>query len=151
MCCLIGITSSADFGVLKRAPLHCAHSRPARAYRRHASSAPYWGTDFLRPSVIKIGGFEWNAKNSVQFSIHPVRKKATSELSNGVQLSKAEIATACFAGLAMTVVSNNNRKWTTTQAKSGFFRVLLNSIGFCIFDRIYRIMQDRFKKLVNPV
>ncbi len=42
----------------------------------------------MRLLTLKFAGFGQNAKNSVQFRIHPVRKKATSELSNGVKLSK---------------------------------------------------------------
>jgi hypothetical protein len=49
-------------GAIKRAPLHRAQLRPARACERHASDAPFRGTDFVRSFTFETGGFSWNAK-----------------------------------------------------------------------------------------
>lgn len=60
------------------------------------------------------------ARNSVQNAIYPVRKKATSELSNGVQLSKTKNPRGPQAH-PTTLSSLYYHKHPITQEKFGFF------------------------------
>jgi hypothetical protein len=53
----------------KRALLHHVPLRLARACTEHASSAPFWGTDFHRFCASKTGDFSGNVKSSVLINI----------------------------------------------------------------------------------
>jgi len=53
----------------KRALLHHAQLRLARALEEHASSAPIGALTYKHFLIIETGDFSWNAKSSVNFNI----------------------------------------------------------------------------------